>query len=306
MTIQLTILGSSSAVPTKTRNTSAQFLHFLNHRLLIDCGEAAINTMVRLGLPFVQLDYIFISHLHTDHILGLPGLLSSFALKNRTKPLTIFSPQGLKELMEPLIGPTEQLPYPLNWSIVETTESMIILDEKSFTVETIPLFHRVPTTGYLFREKQRPPNIKKDAIAKYGLSIDQIKAAKKGLEVQDAQGQLLDNQELTIGSPLPRSYAYCSDTMYDESVAERVKGVSLLYHEATYLDELRDLVQARGHATALEAARIAQKAGVGQLLLGHFSTRYKDVSRLEQEAKTIFSNAYAVSDGRVYDVFSSP
>ncbi len=306
MTIQLTILGSSSAVPTKTRNTTAQFLHFLNHRLLIDCGEAAINTMVRLGLPFIQIGYIFISHLHTDHILGLPGLLSSLALKNRTKPLTIFSPQGLKELMEPLIGPTDQLPYPLTWTIIDTEQSRVILDEKSFTVETIPLFHRVPTTGYLFREKQRPPNIKKNAIAKYGLSIDQIKAAKKGLEVHDAQGQLIDNQELTIGAPLPRSYAYCSDTMYDESVAEKIKGVSLLYHEATYLDELRDLAQARGHATALEAARIAQKAGVGQLLLGHFSTRYNDVGSFEQEAKTIFPNTQAVGDGFIFDVLNSP
>jgi len=258
--------------------------------------------MVRLGLSFVQIDYIFISHLHTDHILGLPGLLSSFALKNRTKPLVIFSPQGLKELMEPLIGPTALLPYPLTWSLVDTKESRIILDEKLFTVETIPLFHRVPTSGYLFREKQKPPNLKKEAIAKYGLSIEQIKAAKKGLPVLDSNGQVIDSQELVMDLCRPRSYAYCSDTMYDESVAERVEGVDLLYHEATYLDELRDLAQARGHATALEAARIAKQAGVGKLLLGHFSTRYKNATPLEIEARTIFPNTFAVSDGSFYEL----
>jgi len=302
MNIELTILGSSSAIPTKLRNTSAQFLHFLNHRLLIDCGESSINTMVRLGLPYVQLDYIFISHLHTDHILGLPGLLSSFALKNREKPLTIFSPSGLKELMEPLIGPTEFLPYHLTWHSLDTENPSLVLDEQSFTVETIPLFHRVPTTGYLFREKQRAPNVKKEAIAKYQLSIDQIKALKNGMEIKDNLGQVIDREDLINDAPSPRSYAYCSDTMYDESVSERVKGVNLLYHESTYLDELKDLARARGHATALEAAQIAQQAGVGKLLLGHFSTRYKDTSILEREARTIFPNTVAVEDGKIFDL----
>jgi len=302
MTIQLTILGSSSAIPTKTRNTTSQYLHFLNHRLLIDCGESTINTMVRLGLPYIQLDYIFISHLHTDHILGLPGLLSSFALKGREKPLTIFSPVGLQELMEPLIGSTDLLPYPLAWHTVDTLKQSLILDEKLFTVETVPLFHRVPTTGYLFREKQRAPNIKKEAIEKFKLSIDQIKALKEGLMITDVEGQVIDNQELIIEAPSPRSYAYCSDTIYHESVSERVEGVDLLYHEATYLDELRDLAKARGHATALEAARIALKAGVGRLLLGHFSTRYKNVKVLEHEAKTIFLATFAVNDGEQFEI----
>ncbi|HHB78266.1 MAG TPA: ribonuclease Z [Saprospiraceae bacterium] len=302
MNIRLTILGSSSAVPTATRNTSAQFLQFLHFSLLIDCGESSIHRMIRLGLPYDKIEYIFISHLHTDHILGLPGLLSSYALKNRVKPLTIFSPQGLKELMEPLIGPTESLPYSLNWVTIDPEKSMVILDQELFTVETIPLLHRVPTSGYLFREKRRPPNIKKEAISKYQLSIAQIKAAKKGLPVQDANGQVIDNQDLVIESPAPRSYAYCSDTMYSETVAERVKGVDLLYHEATYLDELRDLAQARGHATSLQAAQIAQQAKVGKLLLGHFSTRYKDAKILEQEAQTVFPNTVAVGDGDCFGI----
>lgn len=300
MSIRLTILGSSSAVPTKTRNTTSQFLQFLHHPMMIDCGESSINTMVRLGLPFTQVEYIFISHLHTDHILGLPGLLSSLALKNRTKPLTIFSPKGLRVLMEPLIGPTDLLPYPLTWQEVDTNNPTLILDEALFTVETIPLFHRVPTSGYLFREKQKPPNIRKEAIAKYQLTIEQIKALKNGLSIKDKDGQVIDNQELIKEASSPRSYAYCSDTMFEASVAERVVGVSLLYHEATYLDELRDLAQARGHATALEAARIAQKAQVGKLLLGHFSTRYKDAKSLELEAQTVFLNTVAVEDGDVF------
>ena len=302
MNIQLTILGSSSAIPTKTRNTTSQFLHFLNHRILIDCGESSINTMVRLGLPFVQLDYIFISHLHTDHILGLPGLLSSFALKSREKPLTIFAPMGLKELMEPLIGPTEYLPFSLTWQIVDTKTASIVLDEQSFTVESIPLFHRVPTSGYLFREKQRPPNIRKEAIAKYNLTVEQIKALKQGLSIKDNQGQAIDSQLLIVEASPPRSYAFCSDTMFDESVSERVAGVDLLYHEATYLDELRDLAKARGHATAAEAAQIAQQAQVGKLLLGHFSTRYKNAQVLELEAQKTFSNSVAVEDGDVFEI----
>ena len=302
MSIKLTILGSSSAVPTKSRNTSAQFLQFLHHACLIDCGESTIHRMIRLGLPYDQIEYIFISHLHTDHILGLPSILSSFALKNRTKPLLVFSPQGLQELMEPLIGLTEHLPYPLTWSTIDTEQSVIILDEKLFTVETIPLFHRIPTAGYLFREKIKQPNIKKEAITKYQLSIDQIKVAKKGLPVRDEKGQVIDSQLLVTAPPAPRSYAYCSDTMYNQSVAERVEGVNLLYHEATYLDELKDLAQARGHATSLEAAQIAKMAKAGKLLLGHFSTRYKNAKLLEQEAQAVFPNTVAVEDGDSFTV----
>ncbi len=258
--------------------------------------------MIRLGLPYDRIEYIFISHLHTDHILGLPGLLSSFALKNRSKPLTIFSPQGLQELLESWIGPTDELPYPLSWQIVDTQKSAVILDKKEFTVETIPLFHRIPTAGYLFREKRKKPNVRKEAIEKFHLSIDQIKAAKNRQPIHDSQGQPIDSQEVIVEPPPPRSYAYCSDTMYAPSVAEKVKGVNLLYHEATYLDELKDLAQARGHATALEAAQIAQQAQAGKLLLGHFSTRYKDVQSFETEAQTVFANTVAVEDGDVYDI----
>lgn len=301
MSIQLTILGSSSAVPTKTRNTSSQFLSFLGHYFLVDCGESSMHTMIRQGLPFVRLDYIFISHLHTDHILGLPGLLSSLSLKNRTKPLVIYSPKGLKELIQPLIGQKEYFSFELSWVELDTTVHQTILDESDYTVETIPLFHRVPTMGYLFREKQKSPNVRKDAIEKYHLTIEQIKAAKNNQPVY-VKGHLIDADKLVVEARPPRSYAYCSDTMFNLSIAERVKGVTMIYHEATYLDELRDLAKARGHATSLQAAQIAQIAGVQKLLLGHFSTRYQTVNPLEQEAQSIFSATTAVEDGDVFDI----
>ncbi len=298
----LTILGSSSAIPTKTRNTTAQFLLFQSDKILIDCGEACINRLVRYKLPFDQIKYIFISHLHTDHILGLPGLLGSFALRNREKPLTIFSPQGLQEIIEPLVGPTMVQPYELNWQVVDTTVSQVILDENDYTVSTIPLAHRVPTAGFLFREKVKPPNVKKEAIQKYNLSIDQIKALKEGKEIFDTSGQMMDSQTLLIPPQPAKSYAFCSDTMYLESIIHHVKGVDLLYYEATYLHELKDLAKARGHATAYEAALTAQKAQVKKLLMGHFSTRYTDMTAHELEAQQVFANSFAVEDGHTYEV----
>ncbi len=302
MNNELTILGSSSAIPTKTRNTTAQFLLFQNQKILIDCGEACINRLVRYQLPFDQIRYIFISHLHTDHILGLPGLLGSFALRNRENPLTIFSPQGLQEIIEPLVGPTMKQPYELNWQVVDTTVSQIILDEKDYTVSTIPLAHRVPTIGFLFREKEKSPNVRKDAIQKYNLSIDQIKALKNRKNIVDSTGQVMDSQLLLIESSPPKSYAFCSDTMYVESIIDLVKEVDLLYYEATYLHELKDLAKARGHATAFEAASTAKKANVKKLLMGHFSTRYANMSAHELEAQQVFPNSFAVEDGNTYEI----
>jgi ribonuclease Z len=304
MPFQLTILGSNSAVPANGRYTTSQVLQVKNKLYLIDCGE---GTQLRLTEANItrreRIEQIFISHLHGDHIFGLPGLLTSFSLNNRKAPLTIYSPAGLQEMIETILKYTySHLSYDLKFVVVPTDVSVQVFDNKDITVSTIPLDHRIPATGYLFREKDKVRNILPEKIKEYSIHYSKINAIKQGGNFTTADGKVITHEELTKAPSAPRSFAFCSDTTYQESIVPIIKGVDLLYHETTYLDEARESAAKYGHSTAKEAATIAKMAGVKKLICGHYSSRYGDLKPLEEEAKSIFPNSELGLEGRCFAV----
>ncbi|MGK0364076.1 MAG: ribonuclease Z [Saprospiraceae bacterium] len=304
MPFQLTILGSNSAVPAHGRFTTAQVLQVKNKLYLIDCGEA---TQSRLGDSNIsrreRIEQIFISHLHGDHVFGLPGLLTSFSLNQRKNPLTIYSPAGLQEMIEAIFKYSySHLSYDLKFVVVPTDKSVQIFENKDITVTTIPLDHRIPTTGYLFREKEKVRNIRPKKIEEYGIHYSKINAIKEGGDFTAEDGRIIPNEELTMAPPLPRSFAFCSDTTYQESIVSIIKGVDLLYHETTYLDEAKENAVKYGHSTAKQAATIAKMANVGKLVCGHYSSRYQKLDALEAEAKSIFPNSELGLEGKCFMV----
>lgn len=303
MKFELTVLGSNSAIPAHGRNLSAQVLNIKDELLLIDCGEGTQKQLATYQLKYSKINHIFISHLHGDHIFGLIGLLMNFSLKKRTKPLTIYSPEGLEELINIQIKITQTgLSYPLVFVKTNPTQAELILETTKFSVTTIPLRHRIPCNGYLFRENNKQRRINKDLINHYNIPPNKIAAIKSGENYTTPLGEVLTHLALTLPPFAERSYAYCSDTMYKEDILPIIKEVDLLYHEATFLHELLHNAQKTMHSTALQAAIIAQKANVKKLLIGHFSSRYQNPKDLEKEAQTIFLNTEAVVEGKVYRV----
>jgi ribonuclease Z len=302
MPFKITILGSSGAVPAYGRFPSSQFIEIKNHFFLIDCGEGAQVQMMRYDLSMHRLSHIFISHLHGDHYLGLMGLLFTLHLNRRTDDLHLYSHQGLDEII------TTQLRYSksaLNFKIVFHTltpgKHEIIFDNKHLTVETIPLVHKLDCSGFLIREKPKPRRIDKDKLPPR-LLIQHILDLKDGKDIMDLDtGQVLHrNEDLTLPSRAARSYAYCSDTCYDEKLVSRLANLDVLYHEATFMNEDEPKAVETMHSTARQAAIIAQQAQVKKLLLGHFSARYRDLSTLHQEATTIFPNTYLAQEGETF------
>ncbi len=304
MPFQLTILGSNSAVPANGRFTTAQVLQVKNKLYLIDCGE---GTQTRLGDYNIsrreRIEQIFISHLHGDHIFGLPGLLTSFSLNNRKAPLRIYSPAGLQEMIEAILKYSySHLSYDLKFVVVPTDKSVQIFDNKDITVTTIPLNHRIPTTGYLFKEKEKVRNIRPEKIEEYSIHYSKIDAIKNGGDFTTEDEKVIPHKELTIAPPPPRSFAFCSDTTYQESIVPIIKGVDLLYHETTYMEDAKESAAKYGHSTAKEAATIAKMAGVGKLICGHYSSRYGDLTPLEEEAKSVFPNSELGLEGKCVTV----
>jgi len=303
MKFALTILGVNSATPAHERFPTAQVLQVQHQYFLIDCGEGAQSRMSQFGIPRHKIQHIFISHLHGDHIFGLPGLLFSFGLNDRKSAVHIYSPAGLEEMITALLRPMEAiLPYPLYFHVLPTGKSSLAFENELLTVTTIPLQHRIPTVGFLFREKERPKNIRPERILEYSLSIPQILAAKNGEDIPLGTGRIVPNKELTIPAPPPRSFAYISDTIYDESIVPLIKEVDLLYHEATFCHDLAEYAAATKHSTARQAATIAKMAGAGQLVIGHYSSRYQSVEPLLNEAITVFSKTVPGVEGREYEV----
>jgi ribonuclease Z len=303
VSFSLTILGSSSALPTSKRFTSAHLLNVDERLYLIDCGEGVQMQLRRFKIRFGKINHIFISHVHGDHILGLFGLLSSFNLLGRKEPLHIFSHHDLQKIISPnlqwLLGECQ---FPIVYHPVKPSGSELIFEDDKLTVHSIPLKHRIPTVGFLFREKSRMRNIKKEAIEKYELNFGEIVKIKDGADLRTKEGLVVSNNELTDPSFRQRSYAYCSDTAYYESIIPIISGVDLLYHEATFLHKELKRAKDNFHSTALQAATIAEKAKVKKLLIGHYSARYKDVTPLLDEAKNIFPDTEAVEDGDIYNV----
>lgn len=303
MIFSVTILGSGSALPTSKRLPSAHVLNAHERLFLIDCAEGTQMQLRKLKLRLSKIGHIFISHLHGDHTLGLFGLLSTYNLLGRESELHIYAHKELEPILWTNVDFfVEKLRYKLVFHALNPREKACIYEDDKLYVESIPLRHRIPACGFIFREKECGLNIRKELIEKYELGLADIASIKNGADMVTLSGELIPNSELTYRPFKARSYAYCSDTLYSATVANYVKDVDLLYHEATFAHDLLDLARQTGHTTAHQAAIVARDAGVGKLIIGHFSSRYKDVSALLNEAKRVFPNTFAANDGDTYSI----
>jgi len=303
MSFHLTILGTSSALPTSDRYPTAHVLTVHERLFLIDCGEGTQMQMRRYRIRFGKLEHIFISHLHGDHVFGLYGLLSTLNLMGRKNPIYLYGPIDLERLLNQHFADFDiHLNFEIKFTGISGNKQQLILDTKRITVTAFPLKHRVPTYGYLFREKEADLKILKEKILEYNISIKDIAAIKKGADLKMSDGQVIPNNILTVPAPAPKSYAFCSDTKYFKKLSSYVRGVDLLYHEATFDKSKTELAHQVGHSTASEAATVALEAGVKKLLIGHFSARYRDSSELEAEARQIFPATEAGKEGTSYEV----
>lgn len=301
MKFEVTILGSSSATPIYNRNPSAQALNINERLYLVDCAEGTQQQMLHFGIKASRIDHIFISHLHGDHYLGLVGLLSSMHLNGRTKALTIFAPPHLKEIVNLQLKYSEtELQYNIDYVDTHTEKPEIILDNQDITVETIPLDHRIECTGFLFKQKKRNRKLIKEKIEELHIPIEYYTALKKGVDYTANDGTLYKNETLTTSPEEPKSYAYCSDTLYNEKYFEQIKNVSLLYHESTFLNDMLERAQSTYHTTALQAGQVALKTGARKLLLGHFSARYKTLNEILEEAQSVFPDTDLAVEGKTF------
>ena len=303
MPFELTILGSNSALPTSDRYPTAQVLNILGRFFLIDCGEGTQIQLRRNKIGFSKIKHIFISHLHGDHYYGLIGLISTLNLLGLKSDIHIYSPSELKMLLQPQLdfikgGMNVNLVFhPLNFK-----KPQQIFADKRVEVFSFPLKHSISTCGFLFREIQKQPNIKKEIIQEYKIPVSKIKEIKSGADFITEDGQLIPNEKLTTPPPHKRSYAFCSDTAFHPSIAEFVSGVDLLYHEATFLEAMRDFANKTLHSTTIDAANTAKAANVKKLLIGHFSARYNDIKLFEREAQSVFVNTEAAKEGKTYKI----
>lgn len=304
MTFKVTILGTGSARPTIYRHHSAHALNVHEQFYLADCGEGTQTRLLEAGINPLKLNAAFITHLHGDHVYGLFPLISSMGIMGRKTPFTVYAPAPFGEVMEYHYRYFDtKLPFEVVYKEVDTRTHAPVFGNKVMEVWSVPLRHRIPAAGYIFREKTPPLNIRKEAIVRYGLGIAQITAAKRGEDIYSEDGTLIArNDDITYIPYPPRSYAYCSDTQSSGKVASLVSGVDLLYHEATFLEADRNMAKETGHSTALQAAKIAEKAGVGKLLIGHFSSRYKDEKELVEEARRVFPETCAAVEKNTYEI----
>lgn len=303
MSMKLTILGSSSALPTSERYPSAHVLNAHEHYFLIDCGEGTQMQLRKNRIRFGKINHVFISHLHGDHVFGLYGLLSTFSLMGRKSPLHLYAPENFYHILHTHLNDFDiHLNYDIDFVPLKGKDPVNILDDKYITVASFPLEHRIPSYGFIFREKPADRKIIREYISMYEIPIAKIQAIKKGEDFIKSDGTIIKNDNLTLSPPKPLSYAYCSDTRYFANLYTYVKDVNLLYHEATFEKNMKDLADLTGHSTTLSAALVASEAQVGGLIIGHFSARYKDISVLVEEARTIFPLTIAAEDGKTYDV----
>ena len=298
---RVTILGNGSAVPTAWQNPSAQLIRYEHHRFLLDCGEGTQLQMIKYQVSYRSLTRIFISHLHGDHYFGLIGLISTLHLYGREKPLHVYGPAPLEEiiLLQLKVSDT-RLKFPLLFHPLPPAG--VLFEDEHFRVLCFPLSHRIATWGFRFEEKLRERNLRKDFVAKYHPGVEQMHRIKQGDDFILPDGRILPNSLMTLDPPVPRSYAYCSDTAYDERVIPYVKGADLLYHEATFDDDMQQKAAEKFHSTARQAAQIAAKARVQKLLIGHFSARFSSPEPLLEEAKTVFPHTMISRQGETYRV----
>ena len=298
MGFELKILGANSAKPAYNRNQTSQLLTVQNELFLIDCGEGTQLQLNHYKIKVSRIRHILISHLHGDHFFGLIGLISTMHLHCRKTDLNIYGPPGLAEIitMQLKVSCTV-LSFPLHFHEINPEKACRIFENDKLTIQTIPMVHRIPCTGFLFREKTKPRRIIKEKIREEFSLIDMV-SLKSGEDIKDDNGNVVfKNEDYTLPPRKSRSYAYCSDTLYHEGIISHIRGVDLLYHEATFLNDREQRAKETFHATARQAATIAQKAEVGQLLIGHYSSRYKDITPFRTEAREVFDNTILAIEG---------
>ena len=296
------MLGTASAMPVESLNQSAQALQVHGRLFLVDAGEGVQQQMVKYHVPMSKLEAVFISHVHGDHVYGLFGLLSTFGMGGRMVPLHVYGPGNLRPFINFFLSYNEWLPYEIVFHPVNTRFPETVFETKSVTVTAFPLLHGIETYGYIFREKEPQWNIRKECIGEYGLTLTEIGTLKRGEDVVREDGTVIPLAEAAYKPFVPRSYAYASDTAVFPGEAEVLKDVTVLYHEATFLQEHEDKAAARFHTTTLQAAQVARDAGVSKLLIGHYSSRNLDHRLYEAECRTVFPETYAASDGDVYEI----
>ena len=300
---EVTVLGCGSALPTVKHNGSGMVVNIREKFFLVDCAEGTQVELRRNHIHLNRLFNVFITHLHGDHCFGLMGLISTLGLLGRTAPLHVYGPQDIETLFQPLIDyHCNGMTYEVVFHPIDTHQNVCIYEDKSLQVFSIPLKHRIRCCGYYFKEKELSRHILKEAIEKYAIPISQINNVKAGLDYVMPNGQIIKNEVLTTPPSPARSFAYCSDTVFRPEIAEMMKGVDLLYHEATFAESEKQLCSKVYHSTAKQAAEIARLAGAKQLMLGHYSSRYNDESILQKEATEVFENTILAKEGLVVTV----
>lgn len=301
--MNLTILGCYAATPRTFTNPTSQVLEIRNRLFLIDCGEGTQVQLRKNKIKFSAINHIFISHLHGDHFYGLIGLISTFNLLNRNNDLTVYGPKGIQEIIKLQLKLSNSWPqYELHFVELTSTESEVVFEDDKVIVKTIPLKHRVYTNGFLFQEKLGARKLNVDAVQNYEIDKCYFQNIKNGKDITLDDGRVISNSDLTFNPPQPKSYAFCSDTMYYENIIPVIKDVDVLYHEATFLDSEAELADKTMHSTAKQAAMIAKKANCKQLILGHYSTRYDSIQLFQEEAQTIFENTLIADDGVAFEL----
>lgn len=302
MKFELLVLGANSATPLPNRFSSSFVLNHNEHLYLIDCGEGAQIKMSEYQVKRSKINHIFISHLHGDHIFGLPGFINSYCLNGRKSPLQLYGPTGIKQYIDGICATTgAYFPFELIIHEIEEEKYQLIGEIDDLLVYAFPLQHRIPTFGYKFVEKEKSLNILSDAIQKYELTVDEIKQVKRGEDIIKC-GDTIVNTEITYQKEACRTFAYCSDTVYTPSIVPFIMNADMIYHEATYLHELADKAAERMHSTAQQAAQIANEAEIGKLIIGHYSTRYRNPKVLLEEAQLTFKNTFLALQGECITV----
>ena len=299
--MKLQILGCYAATPRTITNPTAQVLEMKNHLFLIDCGEGTQVQLRKHKIKFSKINHIFISHLHGDHFYGLIGLISTFMLLNRENDLHVYGPYGIKEIILLQLRASGSFTgYNLYFHELQSKESEIIFEDETVIVKTIPLNHRIYTNGFHFQEKLGKRHLNREAVAKYKIEKVYFDKIKSGGYITLESGEIISNEMLSFPPDAPKSYAFCSDTVYDESIVPIIKDVTVLYHESTFLESETRYTEKTKHATAKEAAKIAQLANAETLILGHYSTRYGSIEPFKIEAKTIFEKVLLADDGKEF------
>ncbi|MFQ5334564.1 MAG: ribonuclease Z [Flavobacteriales bacterium] len=303
MSLSFTVLGSNAAVPAAGRLPSSHLLNVNEKYYLLDCGEGCQLQLRKYHIKTQRIQHIFISHLHGDHYYGLIGLLTTMHLLSREKPLHIYSPPGLKEIIDLQFSYSKtQLAYPVNYIEFTLPHAETLLDDENLRVSTLPMVHSIPCWGFLFEEKGKLRSIIKEALGKYKIPVSEIQSIKEGADFMDASGNRIPNSEITTTPPAPQRFAYCTDTAYNESLIPMIRDVDMLYHEATFDAGMQQRAKETLHSTTADAANMALKSGAKKLIAGHLSARYKNTDGLSGELRGIFENSSIAQEGREYFV----